>query len=211
MKISPNILSLLKLLKKTYPNAHCELGYVTPLQLLVATILSAQCTDKRVNQVAPLLFARYNTAKDLASAKLPELENIIRSTGFFRNKAQNIKGACQVIIEKFNGQVPDTMDNLLALPGVARKTANVVLGTAFGKADGIVVDTHVSRVTQRLGLTSNKNPEKIEKDLMLIIPQKDWILFSHQIIRHGRAVCKARSPLCAQCPLHNICPWVHNL
>lgn len=201
-----SIYILLKLLKKAYPEARCALNHSNSLQLLISTILSAQCADKRVNQVTPVLFAKYATAKDFASARLLSLENIIRPTGFFRNKAKNIKGACAVITDKFKGKVPDKMGELLALPGVARKTANVILGTAFGKAEGIVVDTHVIRVSKRLGLTLHKNPLKIEKDLMAIIPKKDWILFSHQLIYHGRAICKARSPLCANCPLEKICP-----
>lgn len=206
MQANKKIAALLKRLKKAYPGAGCKLNHSNSLHLLIATILSAQCTDERVNQVTPVFFKTYPDAKAIAGAPLLSIEAIIRSTGFFRNKAKNIKSACTLITEQFNGKVPDTMEELLLLPGVARKTANVVLGTAFGKASGVVVDTHVSRLSQRLGLTKHKNPEKIEIDLINVIPKKSWILFSHQLIHHGRAICKARSPLCAKCPLEEICP-----
>jgi endonuclease-3 len=188
-----------------YPSATCALIHTSPLELLIATILSAQCTDERVNLVTRNLFRKYRSARDYAGAPLEELEKDIRSTGFYRNKAKSIQGACRMILEKFAGSVPDTMEELLILPGVARKTANVVLGVAFGKAEGIVVDTHVFRVSQRLNLTGSETPERIEADLMQVIPRNRWILFSHQMILHGRQVCKARKPLCPICPLEKVC------
>ncbi|MCP4378692.1 MAG: endonuclease III [bacterium] len=193
-------------LKKAYPDAHCALTHDSPLKLLVATILSAQCTDKRVNIVTKTLFKKYKSPRHYADAPPGELESDIRSTGFYRNKAKNIRGACAKIISDFGGKVPRTMDQLLTLPGVARKTANCVLGNAFGIADGIVVDTHVMRLSARLGLTKQKTPVKIERDLIEIIPQKEWILFSHLLIFHGRAICTARKPDCTNCPLTTLCP-----
>jgi len=197
---------LIAKLKKTYPHADCELTHGDPLRLLVATILSAQCTDKRVNLVTKTLFKKYKTPRDYAAASQRTLENEIRSTGFFRNKARNIRGACAKIISDFDGKVPRTMAQLLTLPGVARKTANCVLGNAFGLAEGVVVDTHVIRLSGRLGLTKHKEPVKIERDLIKIVPKEEWILFSHLLIFHGRAVCTARKPDCDNCPIAALCP-----
>lgn len=194
------------LLKQNYPQAQCSLTFSNPWELLVATILSAQCTDQRVNLVTPDLFKTYKTIANYANSDLSDLEQQIKSTGFYRNKAKNIQNSARVIIRDFSGAVPDQMAQLLKLPGVARKTANVVLGNAFGKAEGIVVDTHVGRVGQRLGLTKNKNPGKIEQDLMQIVNKKDWIWFSHAIIEHGRRICQAKKPKCLECPFKDICP-----
>lgn len=200
------IRALLTRLQKTYPDARCALNFSNPLELLIATILSAQCTDERVNQVTATLFKKYRTAADYAQAPLDELERDIHSTGFYRNKAKSIKAATQRIVEEFGGQVPCTMDALLTLSGVARKTANVVMGNAFGIPTGVVVDTHVTRLAQRLGLTQQSNPDKIEQELMQLLPQKEWINFSHRLIQHGRQICKARKPLCAACVLADLCP-----
>ena len=197
---------ILRGLHKLYPDADCEMDYRNPLQLLVATILSAQCTDKRVNMVTPALFKKYPTAKALAAADLTALEGTIRSTGFFRSKALSIRETAKMLVERFGGQVPKTMDELLELRGVARKTANVVLGTAFGIASGIVVDTHVIRLSYRLGLTDEKDPRKIEQDLIAVVPKKDWIYFGHAMIWHGRRVCSAGNPDCPGCSLNKICP-----
>ncbi|TRU36222.1 MAG: endonuclease III [Microcystis aeruginosa Ma_MB_F_20061100_S20] len=199
-------LEILSNLKQLYPEATCSLNYQTPVQLLVAVILSAQCTDERVNKVTPALFARFPDAKSLAFAEREELENLIRSTGFYRNKAKNIQGACQKILKDFQGEVPKTMAELLTLPGVARKTANVVLAHAYGIIEGVTVDTHVKRLSNRLGLTTNNDPVKIERDLMALLPQPDWETFSISIIYHGRAVCKARNPACLSCQLAPLCP-----
>ncbi|MEL4894343.1 endonuclease III [Crocosphaera sp. Alani8] len=208
MKISKKqkALEILKILKTLYPDATCSLTYDSPVQLLVATILSAQCTDERVNKVTPELFASFPDAIALANADRETLETLIRSTGFYRNKAKNIQGACQKIVEDFNGEVPRTMPELLLLPGVARKTANVVLAHAFGINAGVTVDTHVKRLSQRLGLTKATDPVKIEKDLMPLLPQKDWENFSIRIIYHGRQICKARKPNCQECQLAFLCP-----
>lgn len=195
-------------LEKTYPNAHCELVHQNPLELLIATILSAQCTDKRVNIVTKDLFQKYRSAKDFANAEMSELENGIRSTGFYKNKARNIKAACRDIVEKHGGQVPQTMEELIQLGGVGRKTANVVLGNAFGINVGVVVDTHVARLSHRLGLTKQKTPEKIERELMALVPQKKWTLFSHWLIWHGRRRCFARKPDCAHCEVLKLCPRI---
>ena len=192
-------------LKKAYPEAECALTHATPLQLLIATILSAQCTDKRVNLVTPDLFRKYPTAEAFARASLKTLERMIHSTGFFRNKAKNIREACRRLVKEHNGQVPQSMEELLQLPGVARKTANVVLGTAYGVASGVVVDTHVFRISRRLGLTRAKTPEKVEQDLMAQIPAREWINFSHRLIHHGRRICSARSPQCTLCALEPHC------
>ena len=197
---------LLRLLKKAYPAAHCALNHSNPLELLIATMLSAQCTDERVNIVTADLFRKYRTAEDYVNADRAELERDIHSTGFFRNKAKNIQGTCQILSELYKGEVPQTMEELLALPGVARKTANVVLGNAFGIASGVVVDTHVARLSQRLGLTPHEQPEKIEQDLIAMTPKQEWIDLPHLLIAHGRAVCKARKPNCAACPLEALCP-----
>jgi len=195
-------------LKRAYPDAECALHFGSPLQLLVATILSAQCTDVRVNMVTPALFQMYPDAAGFAAAKPAELERAIQSTGFFRNKAKSIKGACTELVERFAGQVPQKLDVLVALPGVGRKTANVVLGTAFGIPTGVVVDTHVARLSQRLGLTRHKDPVKIERDLMALLSKREWIGFSHRMIAHGRAICLARKPNCEACPLFDICPRI---
>jgi endonuclease III len=199
------IAQIIALLDSTYANAQCALKHGNPLELLVATILSAQCTDERVNIVTRDLFKKYRGPEDYANAPQKELENDIRSTGFYRNKAKSLQGACRTILEKFGGKVPSTMDELITLPGVARKTANVVLGVAFGKAEGIVVDTHVLRISGRLDLTKETAADKIERDLMGIVPHDKWISFSHQMILHGRRLCKARKPLCNACPLESIC------
>jgi len=191
---------------KEYPAPKTTLHYKSPHQLLISTILSAQCTDERVNKVTKELFKKYKSVKDYANAELSELERDIKQTGFFRNKAKNIKNACKMLIEKFDGQVPNTMKEILLLPGVARKTANVVLTSAYGVIEGIVVDTHVKRLSQRLGLTKNDNPEKIEKDLMNIIPKNKWAQFSFLLISHGRKICQARKPICNKCVLNDLCP-----
>jgi len=197
--------AILQKLDEAYPNVTCALEHHTPFQLLISTILSAQCTDERVNQVTKTLFVKYRTPKDFAYANPAELEQDIRPTGFFRNKTKSIMGAGKKIVEEFGGEVPRTMDELLTLPGVARKTANVVLGTAFGIAVGVVVDTHVIRLSNRLDLSRNTDPKKIEQDLMQVIPPEKWVLFSHQLIWHGRKVCQARKPRCAECNLEPLC------
>ncbi|MBD2626413.1 endonuclease III [Trichormus variabilis] len=198
-------LEILSRLQSLYPDATCSLDYSTPVQLLVATILSAQCTDERVNKVTPALFGRFPDAESLANADLAELEELVRSTGFYRNKAKNIQGACRMIVSDFNSLVPNQMEELLKLPGVARKTANVVLAHAYGINAGVTVDTHVKRLSQRLGLTKNTEPVGIEKDLMKLLPQPDWENWSIRLIYHGRAVCKARSPGCNVCELADLC------
>jgi endonuclease-3 len=195
-------------LKKTYPDAHCELNYSNPLELLVATILSAQCTDKRVNLVTADLFKRYRSAADYANVPPADLEQAIKSTGFFRNKAKSLKTACQALVERHGGQVPRTMEELTQLGGVGRKTANVVLGNAFDINCGVVVDTHVARLAQRLGLTREKDPQKIEQELMALVPQPEWTLFSHWLIWHGRRRCYARNPECADCEIRSLCPRI---
>jgi len=195
-------------LEKTYPNAHCELDHTTPLELLIATILSAQCTDKRVNMVTPFLFKKYHSAADYAEASLPQLEQEIKTTGFFRNKAKSIKTASQAIVDRHAGEVPRTMDELTALGGVGRKTANVVLGNAFNINVGVVVDTHVGRLSRRLGLTREESAEKVEQDLMALVPQEKWTLFSHLLIWHGRRRCFARSPDCPNCEIKTLCPKI---
>jgi len=197
---------IIKRLKKEYPDAHCALVHTNAFELLVATILSAQCTDERVNIVTANLFRKYRVPQDYLNVSTEELAEDIRSTGFFRNKAKNIRGACEKITNNFGGEIPRAMDELLTLNGVARKTANVVLGNAFGIASGIVVDTHVSRVSQRLGLTAQSMPGKIEQDLQQLVPKKDWIIFPHWLISHGRKICQARKPKCAECFLSDVCP-----
>jgi endonuclease-3 len=199
------IRAILDGLDKAYPAATCALEHRNPFQLLIATILSAQCTDERVNQVTQTLFQKYSTPQDLAYANPRELEQDIRPTGFFRNKTKSILGASRKIVEEFGGKVPRTMEELLTLPGVARKTANVVLGTAYGIASGVVVDTHVLRLSRRLDLTRHTDPKKVELDLMKVIPEDRWILFSHQLIWHGRRVCNARKPKCVECNLERVC------
>jgi len=195
-------------LQKAYPDAHCELDHSNALELLIATILSAQCTDKRVNIVTPQLFKKYRTAQDFANARLPELEEEIKTTGFYRNKAKSITKATKNIVEKHGGKVPNTMEELIALGGVGRKTANVVLGNAFGINTGIVVDTHVARLSQRLGLTKETDPVKIEVTLMNLVPQDQWTMFSHWLIWHGRRRCYARSPDCPNCEIKSVCPRI---
>ena len=199
---------ILAVLQRTYPEAHCELNFSNPLELLVATILSAQCTDKRVNIVTADLFKTYRSAKDFAEAPLADIENAVKTTGFFRNKAKNIKACCAALVEKFNGVVPRTMDELHALAGVGRKTANVVLGNAFDINVGVVVDTHVTRLSNRLGLAKVSDAVKLEQVLMQLSPQKDWTLFSHWLIWHGRRRCTARNPDCEHCELRKLCPRV---
>ena len=200
------IQAILRILKTTYPDVKTALRHQNPLQLLIATILSAQCTDVRVNEVTTELFKRLKTAQDFMEIPMEELEALIRPTGFFKNKAKSIKGCCAAIVEKHGGKVPNRLEDLVKLPGVGRKTANVVLGSAFG-VPGIVVDTHVKRLSQRLGLTEHKDPVKIEMDLMKLIPKNLWNEFSLQLIFHGRKVCKARKPECALCPLNKVCPY----
>jgi endonuclease-3 len=206
LKTSPaRIAKIIAGLQKAYPGATCALLHRNPWELLVATILSAQCTDARVNMVTPVLFHRFPTPAAMAKASLPEIEEIIRTTGFYHNKAKSISGAAKAVVERFGGEVPRTMDELLTVPGAARKTANVVLGTAYGIAVGIVVDTHVLRLTRRLELTLNTEPKKVEQDLMKIIPKDHWIDFSHELILHGRAICIARKPRCVDCVIEKEC------
>lgn len=202
---SQRLETILQALDKLYPNVTCALHHTNAWELLVATILSAQCTDERVNKVTPGLFAKYPSIEAFATVPVEELANDIRSTGFFNNKAKSVKGAAQKILRDFNGDIPRNIDDLLTVPGAARKTANVVLGTAFGIASGVVVDTHVQRISRRLELTKNDDPVKIERDLMKLLPQDRWIQFSHQIIHFGRGICVARKPKCGECPLNSIC------
>jgi endonuclease-3 len=197
---------IIKLLKRAHPDAHCALNHSSAFELLIATILSAQCTDERVNIVTADLFRKYRRPEDYLKVPAVELQQDVRTTGFFRNKTKSIQGACKMLVEEFGGEVPRTMDELLKLPGVARKTANVVLGVAYGIAVGVVVDTHVSRLSQLLRLTKQKDAGKIEEDLMELVPRKDWIIFSHLLIFHGRRVCKARRPLCEECVVEKLCP-----
>jgi endonuclease-3 len=199
------IAAILKALDEAYPNVECALNHRSPWELLVATILSAQCTDVRVNMVTPELFKRFPTPAAMAKATLPELESLIRTTGFFHNKAKSIQGAARRIVEEFTGQVPQTLAELITIPGAARKTANVVLGVSFGIAEGVVVDTHVFRIGRRLGLAKGDSPQKVEQELIRILPQDRWIAFSHQLIHHGRQVCDARKPKCDRCNLEQLC------
>ena len=201
-------LKILAKLKAEYPDAHCALDHRTPFELLAATILSAQCTDVRVNLVTPALFLKYPTARDLAAARVEDVEHLVRSTGFFRNKTKSLIGMATAVADRHGGEVPRDMEQLRVLPGVGRKTANVVLGNAFGINDGVVVDTHVTRLSGLLGVSKQKNPEKIERDLMALIPRDDWTLVSHLLIYHGRQVCIARRPQCARCVLARLCPSV---
>lgn len=198
--------NILVLLKKAYPDSKCSLVFSNPLEILVATILSAQCTDTRVNLVTPALFRKFKSCQDYANADLKVLQSYIRSTGFYKNKAKNIQGACRVILKNFKGEIPKNMEQILTLPGVARKTANVVLGNAYAVIEGIAVDTHVKRLSRRLGLSRQKTPEKIEKDLIKIVPKADWMKISYLLIDHGRKICKAVKPNCAECVLKKICP-----
>jgi endonuclease-3 len=199
------VAAILKALNEAYPEVECALTHRSPWELLVATILSAQCTDVRVNMVTPELFRRFPTPQAMAKATLPELEELIRTTGFFRNKAKSIQGAANKVIQEFRGQVPETLAELITIPGAARKTANVVLGVCFGKAEGVVVDTHVFRIARRLGLAKCETAEKVEQELMKILPQNRWIAFSHELIHHGRQVCDARKPKCDKCNLEQLC------
>jgi len=197
---------IIEILRQDYPKSRTALKFETPLQIMVSTILSAQCTDKRVNQITPALFEKYKTAKDFASADQGELEDEIRSTGFFRNKTKSIIGASRKIVEDFGGKVPATMKELITLPGVARKTANIVLSSSFKKSEGIAVDTHVKRLSQRLGLSKERDPNKIERDLMAIVPKKSWLDFNYTLVNHGRRICPARKPLCPSCDIRHLCP-----
>ncbi len=201
-------MKIIGVLQRTYPTAHCELNFSNPLQLLVATILSAQCTDKRVNIVTAELFKKYRHARDFADAPLSDIEEAVKTTGFFRNKAKSIKACCTALVEKFGGEVPRTMDELHALAGVGRKTANVVLGNAFNINVGVVVDTHVTRLGNRLGLVKGTDAVKLEQELMKLVPQADWTLFSHWLIWHGRRRCDARRPDCANCEIKKLCPQI---
>lgn len=197
-----------KALAKAYPDAVCALSHEDPYQLLAATILSAQCTDERVNMVTPVLFRRYPTPEKLARSSQPDVEKIIKSTGFFRAKAKSLRGMAAKLVDEFDGEMPRTIEDLTKLPGVGRKTANVLLGTSFGIASGVVVDTHVKRIAHLLGLTKHTNPEKVERDLMALLPEKEWVNFSHRLIHHGRRICIARRPKCTECPLLAFCPRV---
>ena len=206
MKIENRIEKIIEILNKTYPNVKTQLNHTTPFQLLIATILSAQCTDKQVNKVTEILFKKLKKPEDFAEIEQPVLEELIRSTGYYKNKAKNLKNCAKALMEKHSGVVPDNLNDLVKLPGVGRKTANVVLGSAFG-VPGIVVDTHVARISQRLGLTKNKNPVKIEFDLMKVISKEEWDGFSLRLIYFGRQYCRARNPLCAGCPLYDLCEY----
>jgi len=207
MKIAKErIEEIIKILGKTYPSSRTALEFKTPLQILVATILSAQCTDEMVNQITPPLFQKYKSASDFARARKEELEEEIKSTGFFRNKANSIINTSKKICQDFKGEVPDSMEKLITLPGVARKTANIVLSSAFKKVEGIAVDTHVKRLSARLGLSREKNPDKIERDLISIVPKKDWLGFNYMLVNHGRSICQARQPLCSSCVISHLCP-----
>jgi endonuclease-3 len=198
--------AIIKILRKHYPATCTALHFETPLQILVATILSAQCTDVRVNMITPSLFKKYPTAREFSRARQEDLEQEIRSTGFFRNKSKNIIAAAQMMCADFDGKVPDTMEDLIKLPGVARKTANIVLSSGYKKAEGIAVDTHVKRLSERLGLSTTTNPEKIEQDLLTLVPKKDWLDFNYLLVNHGRAICIARKPKCLECPVQKLCP-----
>jgi len=205
-ELKKKVIEIIDLLEKIHPDAKLALKWSTPLELLVATILSAQCTDERVNKVTEHLFKKYRTAEDYANANLEEFEQDIRSISFYRSKARNIKKACQILVEKYNSEVPKTMEDLLSLPGVARKTANIVLSNAYGILEGIIVDTHVRRVSRRLGLTEETDSYKVEKDLMKIVPREKWLRFADLLIFHGRRICKAKNPKCDECILNKICP-----
>ncbi len=202
---SAKISKIIEILKKSYPEAECSLTFRNPFELMIATILSAQCTDARVNKVTPSLFTQFPDAQEMANASQQEIEAIIQSTGFYRNKAKNIREACKILTKEYGGKIPDTIEALVKLPGVGRKTANVILGNAFHKPAGVVVDTHVKRITFRLGLTHQKTPEKVEQDLNLKIPEKYWVLLPHWLIHHGRKICLARKPNCSECPLTGLC------
>jgi endonuclease-3 len=205
-ELKQRVRKIIRLLKRAYPDAKCSLNHANAFELLIATILSAQCTDARVNIVTQDLFRKYRQPEDYLKVSPKELEKDIRTTGFFRNKTKSIQGTAKVLTEEYGGKVPETIEELLELPGVARKTANVVLGNAFGIRSGVVVDTHVTRLSHRLGLSSQKTAEKIEQDLIAIVPKKDWVIFPHLLIAHGRGICKARNPLCAECAVEKLCP-----
>jgi endonuclease-3 len=207
-ELRPRVRKLVAALKRAYPQAECALHHESGFQLLAATILSAQCTDERVNQVTPALFKRYPTSKLLAASKQPDIEKLIQSCGFFRNKATNLRGMAQALVDRFDGELPRDLEDMVSLPGVGRKTANVVLGTVYGIASGVVVDTHVKRISNLLGLTTSQNPDIIERDLMAVLPRKEWVDFSHRLIHHGRRICIARRPKCRVCPLLKLCPRV---
>jgi endonuclease-3 len=204
----PRARKIVSALRKAYPDAVCALHHQNAYELLVSTILSAQCTDERVNQVTPALFAKYPTSADLAASRQQDVEQLIQSCGFFRNKATNLRGMAQALVNRFDGEVPRSLNALVSLPGVGRKTANVVLGTVYGIASGVVVDTHVKRISNLLGLTASQNPDVIERDLMELVPQKEWVNFSHRLIHHGRRICIARRPKCRECPLLKYCPRI---
>jgi endonuclease III len=204
--VKQRVRKIIRLLKRAYPEAKCSLNHSNAFELLIATILSAQCTDVRVNIVTQDLFRKYRKPEDYLKVSPRELEKDIRTTGFFRNKTRSIQGTAKVLTEQYGGKVPETIEELLELPGVARKTANVVLGNAFGVLSGVVVDTHVTRLSHRLGLSAEKTAEKIEQDLIAIVPKKDWVIFSHLLIAHGREICKARNPHCAECVVEKLCP-----
>lgn len=206
MELKERVRKIISVLKRAYPDAKCSLNHSSPFELLIATILSAQCTDERVNIVTADLFRKYRRPEDYLKVPTRQLEKDIRTTGFFRNKTKSIQGTARMLTEEYGGQVPETMDELLELPGVARKTANVVLGNAFGIKAGVVVDTHVSRLSHRLGFSQEKTPEKIEQDLIGLVPRKDWVIFPHLMIYHGRKTCKARNPLCSECVIEKFCP-----
>jgi len=205
-ELKQRVRKIIRLLKRAYPDAKCSLNHSNAFELLIATILSAQCTDARVNIVTQDLFRKYRKPDDYLKVPEKELQRDIRTTGFFRNKTKSIQGTAKVLTEQYGGKVPKTIEELLELPGVARKTANVVMGNAFGIASGVVVDTHVTRLSHRLGLSAEKTAEKIENDLLSLVPKKDWVIFSHLLIAHGRAICKARNPLCDQCVVEKLCP-----
>jgi endonuclease-3 len=205
-ELKQRVRKIIRLLKRAYPDAKCSLEHSNAFELLIATILSAQCTDARVNIVTQDLFRKYRKPQDYLKVSPKELEQDIRTTGFFRNKTKSIQGTAKVLTEQYGSKVPETMEELLELPGVARKTANVVLGNAFGISSGVVVDTHVTRLSHRLGLSAQKTAEKIEEELIAIVPKKDWVIFPHLMISHGRAICKARNPLCAECVIEKLCP-----
>jgi endonuclease-3 len=206
IELRQHVRKIIRLLKRAYPDAKCSLNHTNAFELLIATILSAQCTDARVNIVTQDLFRKYRKPEDYLKVSAKELERDIRTTGFFRNKTKSIQGTAKVLTEEYGGEVPNTIEELLELPGVARKTANVVMGNAFGISSGVVVDTHVTRLSHRLGLSTQKTAEKIEQDLVAIVPKKDWVIFPHLMIAHGRAICKARNPLCAECVVEKLCP-----
>lgn len=205
-ELKQRVRKIIRFLKRAYPDAKCSLNHANAFELLIATILSAQCTDARVNIVTQDLFRKYRKPEDYLKVSAKELERDIRTTGFFRNKTKSIQGTAKVLTEQYGGEVPSTIEELLELPGVARKTANVVMGNAFGISSGVVVDTHVTRLSHRLGLSTQKTAEKIEQDLIAIVPKKDWVIFPHLMIAHGRAICKARNPLCAECVVEKLCP-----